>query len=47
MPITELKDIIRKPPTYSPAAPNLVDYDTARRAFSWEAARAELDGLPN
>ncbi|HVY47749.1 MAG TPA: acetate--CoA ligase, partial [Minicystis sp.] len=25
---------------------NLLDYDTARAAFSWEAARAELDGLP-
>ncbi|NYZ14872.1 acetate--CoA ligase [Azospirillum sp. RWY-5-1] len=23
------------------------DYDAARSAFSWEAARAELDGLPN
>ncbi|MHA1113634.1 MAG: acetate--CoA ligase [Alphaproteobacteria bacterium] len=27
-------------------APNLADYDAARAAFSWEAARAELDGLP-
>jgi len=27
-------------------APNLVDYDAARAGFSWEAARAELDGLP-
>jgi acetyl-CoA synthetase len=27
-------------------APNLVDFDMARRAFSWDAARAELDGLP-
>ncbi len=26
--------------------PNLKDYDAARRAFSWEDARAELDGLP-
>lgn len=26
--------------------PNLKDYDTARRSFSWETARAELDGLP-
>jgi acetyl-CoA synthetase len=26
--------------------PNLVDYDVARAAFSWDAARAELDGLP-
>jgi len=32
----------------SPAAvqPNLVDYETARSAFSWEAARRDLDGLP-
>ena len=27
-------------------APNLRDYDEARRTFSWEQARAELDGLP-
>ncbi|HTO50373.1 MAG TPA: acetate--CoA ligase [Burkholderiales bacterium] len=26
--------------------PNLPDYDAFRRAFSWEAARAALDGLP-
>jgi acetyl-CoA synthetase len=26
--------------------PNLVDYDAARAAFSWDAARRELDGLP-
>ena len=26
--------------------PNLRDYDDARRAFSWDAARRELDGLP-
>jgi acetyl-CoA synthetase len=26
--------------------PNLGDYDAACRAFSWEAARRELDGLP-
>jgi len=26
--------------------PNLVDYEAARAAFSWEAAGAELDGLP-
>lgn len=28
-------------------APNVRDYDDARRMFSWEQARAELDGLPN
>ncbi len=27
-------------------APNLGDYAEARRRFSWDAARAELDGLP-
>jgi acetyl-CoA synthetase len=26
--------------------PNLQDYDAARRTFSWDTARAELDGLP-
>ncbi|HET9076085.1 MAG TPA: acetate--CoA ligase [Acidimicrobiales bacterium] len=26
--------------------PNMADYDAERRAFSWEAARAALDGLP-
>jgi acetyl-CoA synthetase len=28
-------------------APNLRDYDETRRTFSWEQARAELDGLPD
>ena len=34
--------------TVSPAQcrPNVTDYREARRAFSWAAARAELDGLP-
>lgn len=27
--------------------PNLVDYEQTRTAFSWEAARRELQGLPN
>ena len=27
-------------------APNLRDYDKTRRAFSWESALRELDGLP-
>lgn len=26
--------------------PNLADYDRGRRAFSWEAARLGIDGLP-
>ncbi|GAB3979416.1 acetate--CoA ligase [Actinoallomurus acanthiterrae] len=29
-----------------PVRPNLLDYDTVRREFSWEQARAELSGLP-
>ena len=29
----------------SPAAPNLADYDRARRDFSWAGARTKLDGL--
>jgi acetyl-CoA synthetase len=28
------------------AAPNLADYDEVRTAFSWDAARRDLDGLP-
>ncbi|MCL4183365.1 MAG: acetate--CoA ligase, partial [Burkholderiaceae bacterium] len=26
--------------------PNLIDYDSARTGFSWEAERRSLDGLP-
>ncbi len=37
---------ITKPRTAWRGTPNLVDYDAARRSFTWEAARAELDGLP-
>jgi acetyl-CoA synthetase len=29
------------------AAPNLPDYESARAGFSWDAARRELEGLPN
>jgi acetyl-CoA synthetase len=29
-----------------PVAPNMGDYDRARAAFSWDAARRDLDGLP-
>ena len=28
------------------SGPNLADYDRAVREFSWDAARAQLDGLP-
>ncbi|HQV46090.1 MAG TPA: acetate--CoA ligase, partial [Nitrospira sp.] len=27
--------------------PNLHDYESVRKDFSWEQARAELDGLPD
>jgi acetyl-CoA synthetase len=37
---------IPKSPVSRRVAPNLGDYDRERAAFSWEAARAELDGLP-
>ena len=36
---------IHKPETWA-VAPNLVDYDAARRSFSWDVARQALDGLP-
>jgi acetyl-CoA synthetase len=36
---------VPKPTTWA-IEPNLVDYDAARRTFTWEAARAALDGLP-
>jgi acetyl-CoA synthetase len=41
--------VLQSPGARGPAAPpppNLVDYDAARTSFSWEAARAQLDGLP-
>jgi acetyl-CoA synthetase len=37
---------IDKPRAAWKVVPNLVDYERARAAFSWEAARGELDGLP-
>ena len=37
---------IRKSGQPRPVSPNLGDYEAARTAFSWETARAELDGLP-
>jgi acetyl-CoA synthetase len=33
--------------TKTGATPNLDDYERVRATFSWEAARAELDGLPD
>jgi acetyl-CoA synthetase len=39
-------ETIAKPSWPGGVVPNLVDYEAARAAFSWDAARAELDGLP-
>ena len=36
---------VRKPTSWA-VEPNLIDYAGARRSFTWEAARQELDGLP-
>ncbi|HXX18295.1 MAG TPA: acetate--CoA ligase [Candidatus Acidoferrum sp.] len=38
--------IIQKTQRDWAVTPNLGDYEQARRAFSWEQARAQLDGLP-
>ena len=38
---------IRKTTGTGPVAPNLVDYETVRDGFSWDSARAALDGLPD
>ena len=38
--------VIRKPRGGWREPPNLVDYDAACASFSWQSARAELDGLP-
>ncbi len=37
---------IRKPPAPPGHEPFLADYAAARASFTWQAARAELDGLP-
>jgi acetyl-CoA synthetase len=37
---------IRKSAQQEGVSPNLRDYVSARAAFSWDAARAQLDGLP-
>ena len=37
---------LRSPPRPGAAPPNLGDYDQVRAAFTWESARALLDGLP-
>jgi acetyl-CoA synthetase len=40
-------ETIVKPSGGGEVPPNLVDYDAARAAFSWDDARADLDGLPD
>jgi acetyl-CoA synthetase len=40
-------DVIRKPSPVGGVAPNLTDYAQTCAAFSWEAARGLLDGLPD
>ncbi len=39
-------DTIVKTPEITGPTPNLADYDSTRRDFSWDAVRAELVGLP-
>ena len=39
-------EAIKKTRGTAAVAPNLADYAQALRTFSWDAARAELDGLP-
>lgn len=39
------RELIEKPRTWA-VVPNVLDYERARREFSWAAARAALDGLP-
>ena len=37
---------IRKGPADFAVLPNLIDYEATRAAFTWQAARAAMDGLP-
>ncbi len=41
------REVIDKPVAPGGLVPNLLDYASARAQFSWEAARAELAGLPD
>jgi acetyl-CoA synthetase len=41
------REVIDKPVGPGGLVPNMVDYASARAQFSWEAARAELAGLPD
>jgi acetyl-CoA synthetase len=40
------RETIHKTARDWPVAPNVMDYEQARKSFSWEGARAELEGLP-
>ena len=44
--VADVTAVMHKVVDAMPVAPNLVDYDTARAQFSWDAARARLAGLP-
>ncbi|HSU83410.1 MAG TPA: AMP-binding protein, partial [Thermoanaerobaculia bacterium] len=44
--LEKVTERIAKSPAAFAIPPNLIDYERARAAFSWEAARRELDGLP-
>ncbi len=39
--------VIRKPPHDGTRQPNLIDYEAACRAFTWQQAREALNGLPD
>ncbi len=39
-------DVIRKDPSQWRVRPNVVSYEDARASFTWDAAAADLDGLP-
>ncbi|MGZ8210732.1 MAG: acetate--CoA ligase [Burkholderiales bacterium] len=40
------KEVLRKRPAYIRVEPNMSEYARERARFNWEAAAAELDGLP-
>lgn len=46
MSVAPSRAILRKNPPRHHVAPNLADYAQAAASFSWDGARAELDGLP-
>src|SRR3990172_7841575 len=42
----EYTPIVKPPVSGMKVKPNLIDYDSTRRTFSWDQVRGELDGLP-